>query len=166
VDEGGATFTDTLQTHLTQAGIEVVRGSLKLRSMHGTRSSERIQLDRELDVPVAGEYVCVCDDIDDRRFTQRFLRGYFDGMGALSVKYAMNLSKRGVPDRLLDIPDPDYVGLYIDNLFVVGRNLDYNEEGRELSDLYAEISERSLLEELAEMYDLQDRLLHLQTAAA
>lgn len=73
--------------------------------------------------------IVVVEDIIDSGNTMSFLTGYLKHKGARSVKVASLLDK---PSRRVVDFTPDYTGMVIDDKFVVGYGLDYNEKYRAL----------------------------------
>ena len=69
------------------------------------------------------------DDILDTGFTMKCVIEEFTRKGALSVKSCVLLNKK-IKDKLFSAPD--WVGFEIEDEFVVGYGLDYNEEYRNL----------------------------------
>jgi hypoxanthine phosphoribosyltransferase len=99
-------------------------------SYHGNKSSGKINF-RQHDVKdVAGRHVLLLDDILDSGLTLHTIKNkILTETTALSVKTCVLLSKN-VP-RTKDIT-AEYVGFNINNEFVVGYGLDYNEHYRNL----------------------------------
>ncbi len=97
-----------------------------------TKSSGEVQLVKDLDQSLDGKDVIVVEDIVDTGLTLNYLTNLLRNRGPRSVKVAALLSKPS--RRLVQIP-VDYVGFTIDDLFVVGYGLDYNEKYRNLSEI-------------------------------
>jgi hypoxanthine phosphoribosyltransferase len=96
---------------------------------HGTTSSGELQLRMDMSRPVEGKDVLLVDDIVDTGLTLSWLVDYLSSRSPRSVKTCCFLDK---PSRR-QVPVPtDYVGFPIDDLFVVGYGLDYQEKYREL----------------------------------
>lgn len=94
-----------------------------------TLSSGAVQLRLELTQPIHDRDVLIVDDIIDTGTTLSWLVGHVQSLRPRSVKTCCLLDKtarRRVP--LFS----DYVGFPIDDLFVVGYGLDYQEKYREL----------------------------------
>ena len=101
---------------------ELAKSSGKVRLHHGVRTS------------VVGKNVLVVEDIVDTGLTAQFLRGYFEGRGAATVRICALLDK---PVRRRTSVTVDYVGFEVPDQFLVGYGLDYNQQYRELRALYS-----------------------------
>ncbi len=95
----------------------------------GTRSSGNVQLRMELKYPVTGKDILIVDDIIDTGTTLGWLVDHIGSFRPGSVKTCCFLDK---PSRRKESLTTDYVGFPIDDLFVVGYGLDYQEKYREL----------------------------------
>ena len=87
---------------------------------------------KDLDQDVGGEDVLVVEDIVDTGLTLNYLMNLLRARGPRSLKVAALLSK---PSRRLVSVEADYTGFTIDDHFVVGYGLDYNERHRNLRDI-------------------------------
>jgi hypoxanthine phosphoribosyltransferase len=97
-----------------------------------SRSSGEVRLVKDLDQGLDGRDVLVVEDIVDTGLTLNYLLNMLRQRGPRSLKVATLLSK---PSRRL-IPTPvDFMGFEIDDHFVVGYGLDYNEKYRNLRDI-------------------------------
>jgi hypoxanthine phosphoribosyltransferase len=97
-----------------------------------TKSSGEVQLVKDLDQSLDRRDVIVVEDIVDTGLTLNYLANVLRNRGPASLKIAALLSKPS--RRLVEIP-VDYVGFSIDDHFVVGYGLDYNEKYRNLRDI-------------------------------
>ena len=88
-----------------------------------------VRLLRDLDKDIAGKDVLVVEDIVDTGLTLSYLRENLLLRKPASLKICTFLDK---PSRRKVELTPDFVGYQIDDLFVVGYGLDFNEQGREL----------------------------------
>jgi len=99
-------------------------------SYHGTKSSEKITFRQHDIVDVDNRHVLLLDDILDSGLTLHTIKNkIINETKAASVKSCVLLSKNVT--RVRDI-EADYVGFNIENEFVVGYGLDYNEHYRNL----------------------------------
>ena len=96
---------------------ELAKSSGTVRLHHGVRTS------------VVGKNVLVVEDIVDTGLTVQFLREYFEGQGAATVRICSLLDK---PVRRRTSVTVDYVGFEVPDQFLVGYGLDYNQQYREL----------------------------------
>jgi hypoxanthine phosphoribosyltransferase len=97
-----------------------------------TKSSGEVRLVKDLDQGLEGRDLLVVEDIVDTGLTLNYLMNVLRARGPRSLKVAALLSKPS--RRLVEIP-VDYVGFTIDDHFVVGYGLDYNEKYRNLRDI-------------------------------
>ncbi len=95
----------------------------------GAVSSGKLNIRKDLDKDVAGRDVIIVEDIIDSGFTLANLKALLSERGAASVRIATLLNKAA--RREYDIA-PDYNCFYIENEFVIGYGLDYNEQYRHL----------------------------------
>lgn len=97
-----------------------------------TRSSGQVQLLKDLESTLEGRDVVIVEDIVDTGLTLNYLLNVLRARGPRTLKVAALLSK---PSRRLVEVGVDYVGFTIEDHFVVGYGLDYNEKYRNLKDL-------------------------------
>jgi hypoxanthine phosphoribosyltransferase len=97
-----------------------------------TKSSGEVQLIKDLSQGLDGRDLLVVEDIVDTGLTLNYMLKMLKARGPRSVKVAALLSK---PSRRLVETPLDYVGFTIDDHFVVGYGLDYNEKYRNLRDI-------------------------------
>jgi hypoxanthine phosphoribosyltransferase len=97
-----------------------------------TKTSGEVKLVKDLDQGLEGRDLLVVEDIVDTGLTLNYLRGLLKARGPRSLKVVTLLSK---PSRRLVAVEVDYVGFTIDDHFVVGYGLDYNERYRNLPDI-------------------------------
>ena len=71
----------------------------------------------------------IVEDIVDSGTTLSYLRGYFENREAKAVKICTLLDKPS--GRKVDI-DVDYIGFTVDDRFIVGYGLDYDQRYRNL----------------------------------
>jgi len=95
----------------------------------GTESSGEIQLRRKLGHPVKGRDVLIVDDIIDTGTTLSWLVDHVQPLAPRSIRTCCLLDK---PARRQFPVSTNYLGFPIDDLFVVGYGLDYQEKYREL----------------------------------
>ena len=94
-----------------------------------TRSSGVVRINKDLDTDIEGKDVIIVEDIVDSGVTLNYLRGYFESRGAGSVRICALLDKPA--GRRIDI-DVDYIGFTVDDRFIVGYGLDYDQKYRNL----------------------------------
>jgi hypoxanthine phosphoribosyltransferase len=102
------------------------------KSYAGTSSSGEVQLTKDLDKPIQGEDVLLVEDIVDTGLTLNYLQHLLAQRGPLSVRTAAFLDK---PSRRRIEVRADYIGFVIEDRFVVGYGLDFDQKYRNLRDL-------------------------------
>lgn len=109
---------------------------IKVQSYQGTRpaGSPIFELGERIDV--RGREVLIVEDIVDTGQTMATVMQNFSDKGAVGIRIASMLDKpsRRYP-HLRDKVVPDYIGFEIEDYFVVGWGLDYNEDFRLLPDI-------------------------------
>ena len=124
----GAIFfaCDLLKKYKGDARLEFLRVS----SYSGKNSSGKIELNLSISKDnIEGKNVIIVEDIVDTGSTLKFLKEYIGDMNPRSVKICTLLNKE--ERRKVEI-EADYVGFEIDDLFVVGYGLDYDQKYRNL----------------------------------
>ncbi len=94
-----------------------------------TTSSGVVQITQDLSKPILGKHVLVVEDIVDTGLTLAFLRENFLARQPKSVRICTLLHK---PSNTVKHVPLDYVGFTIENRFVVGYGLDYEQKYRNL----------------------------------
>jgi hypoxanthine phosphoribosyltransferase len=95
----------------------------------GTESSGTVKITHDTNENLHGADVVIVDDILDSGRTLAFARELFLKRGARSVKTCVLLDKKA--GRAVKI-EADYTGFSVDDVFVVGYGLDYDNRYREL----------------------------------
>ena len=98
-------------------------------SYQGTNTTGVVSIKKDIDGDVEGKNVIIVEDIVDTGITLAKLLDYFHAKGAKSVEICSMLSK---PSRRIAEIEPKYCGFEIDNLFVIGYGLDYDQKYRNL----------------------------------
>lgn len=94
-----------------------------------TKSSGIVKINKDLDTDIEGKNVIIVEDIIDSGITLNYLKGYMENREAKSVRICTLLDK---PEgRRVDI-DVDYIGFTVDDKFIVGYGLDYDQKYRNL----------------------------------
>ena len=94
-----------------------------------TKTSGVVRMLRDLDQEVTGKHILVVEDIVDTGLTLSYLRENLLVRKPASLKICTFLDK---PSRRQVELTQDYCGIEIEDFFVVGYGLDFNEKGREL----------------------------------
>ncbi len=95
----------------------------------GTETTGEVRITSDLTKPMAGRHVIVAEDIIDTGLTMKFLLENLGARHPASLKVATLLEK---PSRAKVTVDIHYKGFVIEDRFVVGYGLDYNEKYRNL----------------------------------
>jgi hypoxanthine phosphoribosyltransferase len=95
----------------------------------GTTSSGAPRLLRDLAMDVRDQHVLLVEDIVDTGLTARFLLDHFATLGPRSLQLCTLLDK---PSRRRVAVAPQFTGFTIDDVFVVGYGLDFDQRYRNL----------------------------------
>lgn len=98
----------------------------------GTRSSGEVKMIKDLDSKIEGRDVIIVEDIMDSGYTLQYLKRILNGRCPKSLKICCLLDK---PSRRETSIEPDYIGFEVDNQFVVGYGLDFNQKYRNLPEI-------------------------------
>lgn len=121
--------SDLMKKVKTSSQIEFVR----LKSYQGTQSTENVQEVLGLEIDLQGRDVIVLEDIVDTGHTlDKFLKT-LQTYKPRSVEIASLIFKKEAFKKSFKI---DYLGFEIENKFIVGYGLDYNEYGRNIPEIY------------------------------
>ena len=102
---------------------------IAVASYAGTRSTGEVRLIKDVDDSLQNRHVIVVEDIVDTGLTLHYLQDILRARGPASLRTACLLSKPS--RRKIEVP-VEYVGFTIEDRFVVGYGLDYNEHHRHL----------------------------------
>ncbi len=102
------------------------------KSYEGTTTSGQVQLTKDLDRPILDEDVLLVEDIIDTGLTLNYLKHLLEQRQPRSLKTAAFLDK---PSRRHIDVRADYVGFTIEDKFVIGYGLDFEQKYRNLKDL-------------------------------
>ena len=94
-----------------------------------TRSSGVVRINKDLDTDIEERDVIIVEDIVDSGVTLNYLMGYFESRGAKNVRICTLLDKPA--GRRVEI-NVDYIGFTVDDRFIVGYGLDYDQKYRNL----------------------------------
>ena len=99
----------------------------------GAESSGRVVMTKDIETSIKGKDILLVEDIVDTGLTLQYLAGWLKERNPNSLKICAFLDKR---KRRKVSFEADYVGFTIDDGFVVGYGLDFNEQYRYLPDIY------------------------------
>ena len=102
---------------------------MAVSSYEGKKSSGIVKIDKDLKCDIEGKDVIIVEDIVDSGVTLNYLVGYIATRGAASVKICSLLNKPA--NRKVDL-DVAYIGFHVEDLFIVGYGLDFDQKYRNL----------------------------------
>jgi len=118
---------------MREASVPVVLDFIRARSYSGGESSGRVEFLLEPTLDLRGRHVIVLEDILDTGITAKAIFERIAESGPATLKLCTLLNKAG--RREVEI-EADYVGFEIDNRFVVGYGMDYEENFRDLPGIH------------------------------
>ena len=125
--KGSVYFTCELAKRLT---VPVVMDFMQCSSYGAaTKSSGVVKLSKDLDMAITDRDVIIIEDIIDSGRTLSHLKNLLGQRGPASLKICTLLDK---PDRRVTEVEVDYTGFQIEDKFVVGYGLDYDQRYRNL----------------------------------
>lgn len=95
----------------------------------GTESSGEVILKHDITLDLEGKHVILVEDIIDTGNTIKALKAYLQKRGPKSVSICTLLDKPA--RRVVDVKG-DYIGFVVEDLFIVGYGLDYDQKYRNL----------------------------------
>ncbi len=110
---------------------------VKYASYSGTHSTEKIRELIGMNEELQGRHVIVVEDIVDSGMTMDYLLKDIQKYKPASLRLACFCLK---PDAFVKDFNIDYLGMKIENAFVVGYGLDYDGYGRNLPEIYKLVS--------------------------
>lgn len=99
----------------------------------GMKTTGMIEITKDVEISIEGKDVLIIEDIIDSGRTLQFLRDRLSLSNPLSVKICALLDKKA--RREVEI-EADYLGKEVENVFVVGYGIDFNETFRHLPEIY------------------------------
>lgn len=98
----------------------------------GTKTSGLVEITKDIEIPIEGKEVLIVEDIIDSGRTLLFLKDRLSLSNPHSVKICALLDKKA--RREVEI-EADYLGKEIENVFVAGYGIDWNENYRNLPEI-------------------------------
>lgn len=132
VMNGSLMFTAELMKHLT---FNIELASVKLSSYVGTSSTGEVMVKQPLSADVKGRRVIIVEDIVDTGTTIVALKKLLTAEGVKDVTVC-TLFYKPEAYKYAETDPVEYVSMEIENQFIVGFGLDYNELGRQFKDIY------------------------------
>jgi hypoxanthine phosphoribosyltransferase len=127
--KGAMIFFKDLKKELEKNKVKVKYSTIKLSSYKGTKSTNKIKVDKDIKKLKAKD-ILIVEDIIDSGLTLKFLKKHLKKKGATNISIIAFLDKK--QNRKYKM-DADYSGFKIPNKFVVGYGLDYNGRLRNLN---------------------------------
>lgn len=106
---------------------------IRVKSYQGTETTGRVDEIMGMTTDVYGKDVVVIEDIVDTGITIEKVIKILTYKSCKSIQIASLLYKK---EAFKGEKEPKYIGFEIENKFVVGYGLDYNEKGRNLPEIY------------------------------
>ena len=126
--KGGVYFLTELSKYITKADVTIDFMSVSSYGA-GTRSSGVVKIIKDLDEPIEGKNVIVVEDIIDSGNTLSYLIELLKARKPASLRLATMLDK---PSRRVKPLTSDWSAFVIDDYFVAGFGLDYDQKMRNL----------------------------------
>jgi hypoxanthine phosphoribosyltransferase len=98
----------------------------------GSSSSGKVVMTKDIETPVKDQEILIVEDIVDSGLTMTWLVNWLQERNPRSIKVCALLDKRA--RRQVDF-EADYVGFTLEDGFIVGYGLDFNEKARFLPDI-------------------------------
>jgi hypoxanthine phosphoribosyltransferase len=114
---------------LKRLQVPVAVDFFQVSSYRGATTPGELRVRKDIDLPVRGQDVLIIEDIIDTGYTLRTILDMFRFRGARTVKLCALLDK--TERREVDVT-VDYCGFEIEDRFVVGYGLDFDERYRNL----------------------------------
>ena len=99
----------------------------------GMKSSGNIEITKDIELPIEGKDVLIIEDIIDSGHTLQFLKDRIILSNPHSVKICALLDKKARREVEMEA---DYLGIEVDDVFIVGYGIDFNENYRYLPEIY------------------------------
>lgn len=114
---------------LREISVDCTMDFMCLSSYNGTASTGEVRTMLDLRESIKGRHIVIIEDIVDTGLTLDYLMKNLSHRGAASIEICCLLDKPA--NRKVEV-HPKYVGFQIENEFVIGYGLDYNELYRNL----------------------------------
>lgn len=132
---GAFVFTADLLREIT---IPCEVSFVKLASYEGVLSTGKVKEVIGLNVDISGRTIVIVEDIVD---TGRTMRQMFDTLKMRNPASIHICTLFVKPDKLQEKLDIDYAAFSIPNDFIVGYGLDYDQQGRNLKEIFTLVNE-------------------------
>ncbi len=99
----------------------------------GMKSSGLVEISKDIEIPIEGKDVLIIEDIVDSGRTLQFLKERLALSNPRSIKICALLDKKARREVKVEA---DYLGKEIEDIFIVGYGIDFNENYRNLPEIY------------------------------
>jgi len=129
--KGAFMFLSDLVRHL-QIPIQV--DFVRLASYgSGMKTSGKIEITKDIEIPIGKKDVLIIEDIIDSGRTLQFLKDRLALLNPRSIKVCALLDKKARREVEMEA---DYLGIEVEDKFIVGYGIDFNENYRYLPEIY------------------------------
>ncbi len=128
--EGSTMFMTDLMNYIT---IPVEICSIKCTSYNGLNSTQEVKQYLDITRDVANRRIIIVEDIVDSGLTIEHLYQYFQSLQVKDIRVIAMTIKHDNYHKNIPI---DYEGIAVDNKFIVGHGMDYNQLGRNYKHIY------------------------------
>ena len=135
VMNGGLPFAAQLAFALGDLGLDLHFDYLHATRYRGQTSGSGLAWLHRPATPMQGRKVLLADDILDEGHTMLAIKHWCEDQGAAEVRIAVLAEKKH--DRCVEGVCADHVGVEVPDAYVFGYGMDYHEQGRNLSAIYA-----------------------------
>ena len=99
----------------------------------GMKTSGNIEITKDVEIPLEKKDVLIIEDIIDSGRTLQFLKDRLSLLNPRSIKVCALLDKKARREVEMEA---DYLGTDVDDIFIVGYGIDFNEHYRHLPEIY------------------------------
>ena len=99
----------------------------------GMKSSGLVEITKDIETPIEGKDVLIIEDIVDSGRTLQFLKERLALSNPRSIKICALLDKKARREVKVEA---DYLGKEVEDIFIVGYGIDFNEGYRNLPEIY------------------------------
>ena len=120
-------FSELIKSINIDCSMEFIKASSYIGNT--TTTIGNVQISTVINFPIENKDIIIVEDIVDTGLTCKKLTEYFKGLNCRSVEICTMLNK---PSRRTCSIHPKYIGYEIEDQFVIGFGLDYNEKYRNI----------------------------------
>ena len=125
--KGATYFAIDLSKKIKNNNVEI--DFMKISSYNGTESTGKVSISLDISTNIEGRNVIIVEDIIDSGISLNYLYNHLIEKKPKSLKIAVLLDKKERRKKDINV---DYIGFVIEDKFVVGYGLDYDEQYRNL----------------------------------